>query len=249
MEQESPEELFGGHGHQPLFVLVRIILPAEGDLAVGKVHDPVIGNGDAMRVAGQIVENMFRSAEWPLRIDHPVLAEQRSQEGMEGLLFGEHFHTSGERVVLRHRKALFSPAMNFPRNTLLKHLYGQEESVTRVYPALVIGRKATGWDHAMDMRMDLQILSPGVQNAEETDLCAQMFGIGCDLQQSRGAGAEQKVIDDFLVLQSQPCEFVRDGKDHMHVFNRQQFFIAIGEPLIAGIGLALRTMSRTAGVE
>ena len=33
--------------------------------------------------------------------------------------------------------------------------------------------------------------------------------IGSDLQQSRGAGAEQEVVDDFLVLQSQPRELVR----------------------------------------
>ena len=56
----------------------------------------------------------------------------------------------------------------------------------------------------MDMRMDLQILSPGVQDAEKSDLRAQVLWIGCDLQQRCGAGAEQKVIDDFLVLQSQP---------------------------------------------
>ena len=64
----------------------------------------------------------------------------------------------------------------------------------------------------MDMGVDLQILSPGVQNAEEPDLRAEMFGIGCDLEKRRGAGAEQKVIGDFLVVQSQPCEFVRNGK-------------------------------------
>jgi len=75
MEQESPEELVGGDGHQPLLVLVRIILPAEGDFAVGKVYDPVIGNGDAMRVAGQIMENVFRAAEWPFCVHHPILTE------------------------------------------------------------------------------------------------------------------------------------------------------------------------------
>jgi len=95
----------------------------------------------------------------------------------------------------------------------------------------------------------LQILSPGVQDAEESDLSTQVFGIGCDLQQSGGTGAEQKVIDHFLVLQCQPGEFVGDGKNYMRVFNRQQFFFAIGEPSVAGIGLALRTMSRPAGVK
>ena len=101
----------------------------------------------------------------------------------------------------------------------------------------------------MDMRMDLEILPPGMQDAEESDLRAQMFGIGRDLQQSRGAGAEQKIVDDLLVLQSYPGEFVRDGEHDMHVAHWQKLFIAIGEPSVAGVGLTLRTMPRPAGVE
>jgi hypothetical protein len=68
--------------------------------------------------------------------------------------------------------------MNLPRNTRLSTFTGSKKGVTRVYPALVFGREAASRDHAMDMWIDLQILSPGVQNAEETDLRAQMFGIG-----------------------------------------------------------------------
>jgi hypothetical protein len=91
--------------------------------------------------------------------------------------------------------------------------------------------------------MDLKILSPCMQDTEETDFCPEMFGIGGDLEQRRGAGAEQKVIDDLLVLQSQPGKFVRKREYNMHVAHGQQFFIAIGKPLITGVGLALRTVS------
>ena len=56
----------------------------------------------------------------------------------------------------------------------------------------------------MNVRMMLKILSPGVEHAEEADLRAEMLGIGGDLQQGRGAGAEQEIVDDLLVLQSQP---------------------------------------------
>jgi hypothetical protein len=35
----------------------------------------------------------------------------------------------------------------------------------------------------------------------------------------------------------------------MHVTHGQQFFVAIGKPPVAGIGLALRTMPGTAGVK
>ena len=79
MEQEPPEKLLGGDGHQTLLAPVGIIFPAECDLAVGKVHDPVVGDGNAMRVAGQIVEDMFRSSERPFGIHNPVVTMQRSQ--------------------------------------------------------------------------------------------------------------------------------------------------------------------------
>ena len=54
------------------------------------------------------------------------------------------------------------------------------------------------------MRVLLEGLSPGVEHTQDTDLGAEMLGIGGDLHQGRGAGAKQKVVDDLLVLQSQP---------------------------------------------
>ena len=85
------------------------------------------------------------------------------------------------------------------------------------------------------------------KNAEESDLRPDVWGRRRSPAASRcGAGAEEKVIEDLLVLQSQPCQFVQDRKNHMNVFNGQQLFIAIGEPLIAGVGLALGTMSGSA---
>ncbi len=56
----------------------------------------------------------------------------------------------------------------------------------------------------MDMRMNLEILSPGVQDTEESDLSAEMLGIGGDLQKRCGAGVKQEIINDLLVLQRQP---------------------------------------------
>ena len=38
------------------------------------------------------------------------------------------------------------------------------------------------------MRVQLEVLPPRVQHAEEADLGPEMFGIGGDLQQSLGAG-------------------------------------------------------------
>lgn len=42
---------------------MSVVLPAEGDPAVSNGEETVIRNGDAMRIAGQVVEHMLRSPE------------------------------------------------------------------------------------------------------------------------------------------------------------------------------------------
>src|SRR5258708_489844 len=101
----------------------------------------------------------------------------------------------------------------------------------------------------MDMRMMLQGLAPGVEHTQETDFRSEMFGVAGDLQQSRGAGAEQEIVDDLLVLQSQPRKLMRQGENDMNVADRQQFLAAFGEPFVASVGLALRAVAIAAGVE
>ena len=127
MEQETPQKLLGGHSHQPLFALVRVVLPAKSDLAVDKVDDPVVGNGDAMRVAGQIMENVFGSSEWPFSVNNPVVTKQRSQKSMEGFRLCKPFHTAGE-PQFPLTEARFRPAMNLPRKTRLSTLTGRKKA-------------------------------------------------------------------------------------------------------------------------
>jgi hypothetical protein len=69
----------------------------------------------------------------------------------------------------------------------------------------------------MDMGMKLELLIPSVQNAEETDLGAQMLGIEGHFEKSLGAGVEQEVVDRLLVLQSERRQFSRQSENDMHV--------------------------------
>ena len=73
VQQEAAQELICGNGHDLLLAAVGIISPAEGDAIVLEGHEAMAGNGDAMRVARQVVENMFGAAEGWLGVDHPVL--------------------------------------------------------------------------------------------------------------------------------------------------------------------------------
>src|ERR1700676_3660550 len=81
-----------------------------------------------------------------------------------------------------------------------------------------------------------------MQDAEEPNLGAEMFGIGGDLEQSLGAGAKQKAVDFRLVLQRQRSQLMRQCEDNMDVRHGQKVPATRVEPAVAGVGLALRTM-------
>jgi len=52
---------------------LSIVLVGEGDLAVGKTNQPVIGQGDSMGIAGQILEHLLGPSERGLAVDPPGL--------------------------------------------------------------------------------------------------------------------------------------------------------------------------------
>jgi hypothetical protein len=76
----------------------------------------------------------------------------------------------------------------------------KKEAATGTAPTVVVGGESAGGDHTMDMRMMLQLLIPGVEDAEETDLGAQVPRMARDFQQGLGAGAEQQIVENLLVL-------------------------------------------------
>ena len=70
-EEEAPNKFFGGQGHDLALVAVSAILPRKGDDSVFDVEDAVVGNGDAMGIAAQVIEDLLGSAERRLGVDDP----------------------------------------------------------------------------------------------------------------------------------------------------------------------------------
>ena len=75
VKQEPAQELMGGNCQDLLLAAVGIIPPTEGDAIVFKSHEPMVRDGHAMGVAGQVVEDMLGAAERWLGVDDPVLSE------------------------------------------------------------------------------------------------------------------------------------------------------------------------------
>ena len=79
----------------------------------------------------------------------------------------------------------------------------KEESVAWLDPMRAIGRKSTGRHHAMHVWVKFEFLTPGVQHAEEADLCAEVPRIASDFEKCFCTGSKQEIVDDLLILKSQ----------------------------------------------
>ena len=92
------------------------------------------------------------------------------------------------------------------------------------------------------MRVQLEFLVPGMEDAEEADLGTEMGGIARDLQQGFGAGPEQQTVDEFPVLESQCSQLRRQGEDDVDIGRGQQFTTTRRDPAFTGTGLTLRAV-------
>ncbi len=142
---------------------------------------------------------MLWTTEGRFAIDYPVMPEQLAEPRGENLGLREPFQIAIEAKLPCAAGALQRSDELTAKNPA-QHLDGKKERVAGVDPLGVIQRESTRWDYAMNMGMMLEPLIPGVQHAEETDLGAQMSRIASNFEQSFGAGAEQQVVDNLLVL-------------------------------------------------
>jgi hypothetical protein len=109
-------------------------------------------------------------------------------------------------------------------------------------PAGVIGGKSAGGNRAVGVRMKQQVLTPGVQDTQKTNLCSQMLRVAGDLKERGRAGLEQQAIEDFRIVLTEWIQLVRNGEYHMKVGHAEHFFFAGGEPALARLRLALWAM-------
>jgi len=81
----SAQEFVGGEGHLALLVAMGVVPPAKSNLAVLEGDQPMVGDGHAMGVTGQVMQDIFGTAERRLGINHPILTEQGTHQSAEQL--------------------------------------------------------------------------------------------------------------------------------------------------------------------
>ena len=75
-----------------------------------------------------------------------------------------------------------------------------------------------------------------------------MLGIGADSEQCFRRAAEQKAVENLLVIEGDLGDLFRQREDDVKIFDRQQFPLPAFEPLRTRQTLALGAMPVPAGV-
>jgi hypothetical protein len=88
-------------------------------------------------------------------------------------------------------------------------------------PSVSIEREAAAWRDHVDVRMVGKRRAPGVENGEDADAGAKVFGIGRDGDQGLGRGLEQDVVDRGLVVVGDIGDLCRQREDDVEVRHRQ----------------------------
>ena len=88
MEKEAPQELVNRQAHDAFPVAMRGVSPAEADAAFGKSEESAVGDADTVGVCAEITQSVLWSAEWPLRVNDPVVTEETSEPRSEAAWLG-----------------------------------------------------------------------------------------------------------------------------------------------------------------
>jgi hypothetical protein len=85
MKQEASQELVSSERHELLLAAMSVVLPAKGDAIFVESDETMVGDGNAVSVTSQIVEDVFWPTERGLSVHDPVLMEELMEETAEAV--------------------------------------------------------------------------------------------------------------------------------------------------------------------
>ena len=139
VKQKAGQEFFCGNCHIALYVSMGSVSPAERNLSILKRDQPMVGNGHSMGVAAEIFENMFRAAEGPFAIDHPILTVEIANQGMKHLRVRKMLKLP-VKADLTFGECLVEGVFDLSSKDLPEHPLRQKEPIAGIgrYPVLMI---------------------------------------------------------------------------------------------------------------
>jgi hypothetical protein len=143
MQQEAADKFVGVERHRLDTIALTPVTVGKTDPSVSHVEEPVVRNGDTMRIAADIVQDVCRAGKGRLGVDDPLLGIElipqlgkalREGYGAGGTCLGQC------RVELAAEDRASGP-------------HRKEEARIGIDPALPVGGQRASRDDAVDMEM------------------------------------------------------------------------------------------------
>ena len=139
VKEEPSDKLVGLKRHDLLTVMVCIIPPEEGNLAVLDGEDAVITDRDPVGISAEVLKDPLGAIEGRFAIDDPLFKVELSPEGLEVSGIFEMTEIGGKDKITS-LKAIFEEVKEFASEQGRHNPHGKEESFAAGYPAAAVRR-------------------------------------------------------------------------------------------------------------
>ncbi len=190
------------------------ILVAEGDVVVGEALDAVVGDSDAVNVAGEVADDLFGLLKDRLAVDDPGFFPKLPRQGQLW-------------------ESLFQPEEKAGAVDDRQRPNRDEEGAPCLMPDPLIVQTAPG-DETMHVGVIDHGPCPSVQDAECADVPADVAGIGRESLHRTGGAAHQQRVERSLVRAHGVVQFMRQRENQMKIRHGQELIELSLEPAFGG---------------
>jgi hypothetical protein len=182
VEDESAEEIDGVEAEDFSFAAVSVVAPSQSDDAVVEPEQAIVGEGDAVGVAGEVIEDVARAAEGLLGVDDPVVFAEIVSEAR------------GESWIVARR--VVKGIEEFAAEDAGEGTNGEEIAARAADPASPGGIETPGGHDAVQVDVEREILAPGVEDGDDAGVGSEVARVASELEQRVGGGPEQRGVDE-----------------------------------------------------
>jgi hypothetical protein len=247
VEQEAAEEFHGVEGQSAEAVATLIVLVTKGHLAVFQSDEPVVRDGHAMRIPGQILQDVLGLAQRLLRIDDPFGIPEGPQEVLPGWRRRKGLTATGPRQCPAAR-GLLEGIQEQPPKAATEDLHWEEKVWATGDPPGPVGRQAPSGEDTVEMRMMVELLAPGMEHREAAEVRPEMLGVASDVLERLYHSTKEHAVEHAGIVETQGAEGVGQGKHHMDVRNVKDLALSSGEPGRLRSAVALGAVPIATGV-
>jgi hypothetical protein len=148
-------------------------------------------------ISAQVLKNTFGAIEGGFAIDDPVLVVEVFSEGFEVSGIFEMTESVGKDKIIFF-EVIFEKIKELASEQRGDHPYGKKKSSTAWYPG-AIGREASPRDDTVEVGMVHEVLTPSMENTDDSYRCTEMFLVLCELRECLGGRAKKQIVQDPLV--------------------------------------------------